>query len=98
MLFIGSLLFSLEVLSIIIFMYIYIYTCPNRYTLAFVFGNVLQRDINEFVHDWNNHLIRRNKHRNVPCGRPADLYDMPGLQGIQSVFCSQYCTLMLICV
>ena len=58
-------------------------TCTlYRYTLAFVVGPVLQRDISEFVHDWNTHLVRKNKHGNAPCGRPIDLYDMPGLQGI----------------
>ncbi len=33
--------------------------------------------MSEFLDDWNNHYIRKNKHtcRNVPCGRPADLYE-----------------------
>lgn len=31
-----------------------------RYTLGFVFGYLIEKDLSEFVEDWNNHPIRRN--------------------------------------
>ena len=52
-----------------------------RYTLAFTFGRVLQKDLDAFVSDWNAHPIRRNRHSSSPHGRPDDIYDMPELYG-----------------
>ena len=52
-------------------------TC--RYTLGLVFGTLLQRDAEEFVADWNNHKIRRNRLSN---SRPCDLYELPELHGM----------------
>lgn len=33
-----------------------------RFALAFSFGDLLQKDLDDFVNDWNSHLIRKNKH------------------------------------
>ena len=49
--------------------------------MAFVFVSLLQHDLEEFIDDWNNHLIRRSSHNTVS-GRPNDLYCLPFLHGI----------------
>lgn len=51
----------------------------HRYTLGFVFGDLLRQDLDEFVADWNAHPIRLNKSTRSPHGRPVDIYDMPEL-------------------
>ena len=33
--------------------------------MAFVFVSLLQHDLEEFVDDWNNHLIQRSSHNTV---------------------------------
>ena len=53
----------------------------TRYTLGFVFGHLMQADLDEFVEDWNNHPMRPNRNLDSPCGCPADIYDMPTLHG-----------------
>ncbi len=60
---------------------VYNYFNLCRYTLMFVFGELLYQDIKEFVYDWNNHLIRKNKLSTSPSGRPCDLYEMPEFYG-----------------
>lgn len=59
-----------------------------RYCLAYVFGDLLQGDIDEFVNDWNSHCIRKNRFSKGPFGRPTDMYDMPGQYG---ELCSCHC-------
>ncbi len=54
-------------------------TC--RYTLGFVFGYLLQKDLDDFVADWNTHPIRPNSNLASPHGCPSDSYDMPTLHG-----------------
>ena len=58
-----------------------IITSSLRYCLAYVFGDLLQKDIDEFVDDWNSHSIRKNRFSKGPFGRPTDMYDMPGQYG-----------------
>ena len=48
--------------------------------MAFVFVHLLQHDLDEFVQDWNSHIIRRSNHNTVS-GRPDDLYYLPHLYG-----------------
>ncbi|XP_065901982.1 uncharacterized protein [Dysidea avara] len=55
----------------------------HRYTLTFVFGELLQKDLNEFVAEWNSHPIRKNRHARSSHGCPDDIYDMPVLHGVQ---------------
>lgn len=51
-----------------------------RYTLAFTLGELLQKDLNLFVADWNSHPIRRNRNTPTsPHGCPDDIYAMPTL-------------------
>jgi hypothetical protein len=38
-----------------------------------VFGNIIQKDLDEFVADWNA--------KSSPHGHPSDIYDMPMLNG-----------------
>ena len=52
-----------------------------RYTLWFVFGHVIQKDLDEFVADLNAHPIRPNRNLESPYGRLSDIYDMPTLYG-----------------
>ena len=49
--------------------------------MVFVFVPLLQRDLDEFFEDWNNHLIRKSG-RNTVSGRPSDFYCLPHLHGI----------------
>ena len=53
----------------------------HRYTLAFVFVPLLQKDLKEFVEDWNTHPIRCNKQSDSPSGRPEDMYSLPVIYG-----------------
>ncbi|XP_065890187.1 uncharacterized protein [Dysidea avara] len=55
----------------------------HRYTLTFVFGELLQKDLNKFVAEWNSHPIRKNRHARSSHGCPDDIYDMPVLHGVQ---------------
>lgn len=49
--------------------------------MGYIFGSLLQKDLDEFVKDWNDHPIRRNRHTPSPHGCPNDIYDMPSLYG-----------------
>ena len=57
-----------------------LYQC--RYCLTLVFGKLLQKDMEEFVKDWNSHLICPNQNIASPNGRPNDIYDMPSIYGM----------------
>lgn len=65
--------------------------CLLRYTLGLIFGQLLKQDIDEFVEDWNNHYIRKNRLSISPHGRPNDLYEYPELQGVYS-YCGRLVT------
>ena len=52
-----------------------------RYTLAYAFGNLLEKDLNSFVSEWNDHPIRKNLQSSSPHGCPNDIYDIPSLNG-----------------
>ena len=48
--------------------------------MAFTLGELLQKDLNLFVADWNTHPIRRNRNAPTsPHGCPDDIYAMPTL-------------------
>lgn len=49
--------------------------------LRYVFGSVLQQDLQEFVQDWNEHPLRKNNRVSSPHGCPNDIYDIPSLYG-----------------
>ena len=41
----------------------------------------LERDLEEFVDNWNTHLIRHNRLSGCPSGIPNHLYDYPSVYG-----------------
>ena len=45
-----------------------------RHCAAFVFLNLLRRDIREFMNTWNTHRMRVNQHAGCPTGVPNDMY------------------------
>ena len=59
---------------------------PSRYSLAFVFGPLVERDCEEFLNDWNSHHIRADKHAGGPSGRPDDLFDAPEMFGTHNSY------------
>ena len=46
----------------------------------------LERDLEEFVDNWNSHLIRRNRLSDCPSGVPNELYQYPTLHGKWTLF------------
>ena len=48
-----------------------------RKLLAFTMGDLLKKEIDEFVVHWNSHRIRHSSTASSPGGIPNDLYDMP---------------------
>ena len=70
----------------------------SRNVLGLIFGTILQQDMDNFVDDWNMHLIRPSRNDNSPSGRPCDMYDMPSLFGMLQAFLNNrtfYCVLLL---
>ena len=62
----------------------------HRRCLAFTCAKLLQKELDEFLLYWNNHLIRQSRNANSPAGYPDDMYDMPELFG--------QCILFLTCM
>ena len=58
-----------------------------RYALVFTLGNLLQKDLDEFVTQWNEHPIRKNRQTLSPHGCPIDIYDMPAVYGKDWLHC-----------
>ncbi len=54
----------------------------DRWLLAFVIVDLLQREMDEFVNHWNSHIIRPSNRAESPGGIPNDLYEMPSCLGI----------------
>ena len=43
-----------------------------------MFAPLLQRELDQFMEDWNSHTMRYNRLADCPTGvSPNDLYDMP---------------------
>lgn len=55
---------------------------PYRWILAFVIGDLLQKEVDLFVQHWNSHMIRPSPHAECPGGIPNDLYDLPTCVGV----------------
>ena len=53
----------------------------RRYCLTYTMLHPLNRDLTEFVDNWNEHLIRKNKLADCPHGVPSELYNYPSLHG-----------------
>lgn len=55
----------------------YIFTCVHTHTrdaVRFCFGPMLQKELNEFREDWNNHRIRKSTMAETLGGIPEFLY------------------------
>lgn len=72
--------------------------CVHRYSLAFVFGPLVERDCEEFLNDWNSHHIRADKHVGGPSGRPDDLFDAPEMFGRENQLHAIDCVLWARCM
>lgn len=53
-----------------------------RDAVRYSFGAVIQKELDQFVHDWNSHRIRHTNMAEVPHGIPDVLYTVPSLKGI----------------
>lgn len=42
---------------------------------------VLEKEVAEYVKQWNSHLIRKNKQCQTPSGIPDEIYSMPEVYG-----------------
>lgn len=52
-----------------------------RDALRFSFGPLIQRELTEFMREWNHHRIRHSSMAELPSGVPQILYDFPILHG-----------------
>ena len=53
----------------------------KRHILAYVYGLLLRKSLNDFKDRWNSHRIRTNRVAGCPDGVPEDLYNLPQLYG-----------------
>lgn len=53
-----------------------------RDAVRYSFGAVIQKELDQFVHDWNSHRIRHTNMAEVPHGIPDVLYTVPSLKGV----------------
>ena len=51
----------------------------NSDSLRFLFGPLINQDLNQFSVEWNQHRIRRSRMAEVPHGIPNILYAFPQL-------------------
>ena len=63
------------------------HTLLKRHILAYVYGLLLKRSLDDFKVRWNSHRIRPNKVAGCPDGVPEDLYNLPQLNGMISIDC-----------
>ena len=73
----------------------YYYICLTRIVyfrqcLAFVFADVLQKELDGFLEHWNSHPIRPSRNTESPGGFPDDLYDVPELFGMLLLLCIKH--------
>ena len=52
-----------------------------RDAVRFSFGPLIQKELDQFVTEWNNHRIRRSNMAEVPNGIPEVLFNFPNLKG-----------------
>lgn len=53
----------------------------HRDAVRFCFGPLIQRELDEFVNEWNHHRIRKSKMAECPGGIPELLYRLPQQYG-----------------
>jgi len=56
-------------------------TWPSSDAIRFTFGPLIQKELDEFVTEWNHHWIRHSTMAELPSGIPNVLYDFPALHG-----------------
>jgi len=50
----------------------------------FCFMHIIQKELQDFVTDWNSHRIRKTITSGCPGGIPNELYDLPHLEGFSN--------------
>ena len=55
--------------------------CIPSEAVRFVFGPLIQKELDQFTTEWNNHRVRHSKMAEVPNGVPDVLYSLPCLHG-----------------
>ena len=45
-------------------------------------AHLIEEELQDFVVDWNTHIMRANRLTGSPSAIPNDLYEMPGYYGI----------------
>ena len=58
------------------------YLCVLRQCLTYVCVPPLSKELEEFRHWWNTHVIRKNNQADLPSGVPNELYEFPSLHGM----------------
>lgn len=53
----------------------------SRDSVKYAFGPLIQKQLNEFIQEWNSHNIRKSKMAEAPAGVPNVLYNFPELKG-----------------
>ena len=56
--------------------------------MSYVYCEMLEKSLNDFVARWNSHRIRPNRRGACPPGTPDDLHALPQLQGMPYEFCT----------
>lgn len=56
----------------------------HRDSIRFAFGPLIQKELDEFVMEWNHHYIRSSSMAETPSGIPEALYNFPGVHGMST--------------
>ena len=57
--------------------------CFHRDLLAYVYVQVILKELENFCCSWNTHRVRRQKDAQLPNGIPEHLYSLPEKYGAQ---------------
>ncbi len=52
-----------------------------RFCVAYVYVDLIERELSEFLTTWNTHKMRKTRSANCPGGIPEDLFYLPHLVG-----------------
>lgn len=58
------------------------YSLLYRDSVRFAFGPLIQKELDNFVVEWNHHHIRSSSMAETPSGIPDVLFNFPGLHGV----------------